>query len=432
MPRKKTIPTEPQPDPPAGITEATVELAPDSIEQPSPDILDGSIPPGEDLEIPPVPSGTDVETEGASTEASEDEEEPSADDADMTVDFAEEPAIQEGSPPDPETTAEVEEAVSEEDTSPLVAEAPPAAEQQAPAPKPEMSDREKFFHLDFHKLDRNLSEEERREWNAIYASYRGGSPLSGTVIGVDMFSLNVRSRRTGEVRKRELSCAIVVPYRVRILIPETEMWSGEGRPGMSLNHIMGSTLSFNIIKVDRENGFALASRKSAMKTRRSYFAHRAELNAPGTRLKCRVIDVGPVRCTVECYGHDIRLTQKDLCYMSVPDLRNVYRPGQELDCVVTDYDADEDRLRVSVKVALSDPFEGAERRHPVNSRRQAVISGKYAGGVFCNLPDGAVCMCSYAYQYEDSDFEIGDTVILTVKRFDSNKRQMYGKILSKW
>ena len=37
-----------------------------------------------------------------------------------------------------------------------------------------------------------------------------------------------------------------------------------------------------------------------------------------------------------------------------------------------------------------------------------------------------------AYQYEDSDFEIGDTVILTVKRFDSNKRQMYGKILSKW
>lgn len=132
------------------------------------------------------------------------------------------------------------------------------------------------------------------------------------------------------------------------------------------------------------------------------------------------------------YGHDIRLTQKDLCYMSVSDLRAVYRPGQELDCVVTDYDADEDRLRVSVKAALSDPFEGAERRHPVNSRRQAVISGKYAGGVFCNLPDGTVCMCSYAYQYEDSDFEIGDTVILTVKRFDSNKRQMYGKILSKW
>ena len=234
MPRKKTVPTEPMSDPPVEVTESTVETTPDPVEQPPVDSLTGSTPPGEGLEILSMPSETDAETEVTPAEASEDAEEPSPDDADMTVDFAEDPASQEGSPPVPETTAEVEEAVSEEDNSPLVAEAPPAAEQQVPAPKPEMSDREKFFHLDFHKLDRNLSEEERREWNAIYASYRGGSPLSGTVIGVDMFSLNVRSRRTGEVRKRELSCAIVVPYRVRILIPETEMWSGEGRPGMSL------------------------------------------------------------------------------------------------------------------------------------------------------------------------------------------------------
>ena len=45
------------------------------------------------------------------------------------------------------------------------------------------------------------------------------------------------------------------------------------------------------------------------------------------------------------------------------------------------------------------PIFGAERRHPVGSRRLAVIAGKYGGGVFCNLPDGVVCMCNYAYQY---------------------------------
>ena len=81
MPRKKTVPTEPQPDPPAEITEATVEPAPNPIEQQPPDILNGSTPPGEDLETPSVPSETDAETEVASTEASEDAEEPSYDDA---------------------------------------------------------------------------------------------------------------------------------------------------------------------------------------------------------------------------------------------------------------------------------------------------------------------------------------------------------------
>ena len=60
-----------------------------------------------------------------------------------------------------------------------------------------------------------------------------------------------------------------------------------------------------------------------------------------------------------------------------------------------------------------------------------MIAGKY-GGVFCNLPDGTVCMCDYSYQHEDSDFLVGDTVILVVQRYAEEKKQMYGKILSKW
>jgi len=82
----------------------------------------------------------------------------------------------------------------------------------------------------------------------------------------------------------------------------------------------------------------------------------------------------------------------------------------------------------------------AERRKkdrlPIGRKRvlkgsQAVIAGKY-GGVFCNLPDGIVRMCNYSYQYEDSDFMVGDTVIILVQRFENEKRQMYGKIMSKW
>ena len=48
------------------------------------------------------------------------------------------------------------------------------------------------------------------------------------------------------------------------------------------------------------------------------------------------------------------------------------------------------------------------------------------------LPDGIICMCNYSYQYEDSDFVVGDTVIVLAQRFEESKRQMYGKIMSKW
>jgi hypothetical protein len=59
------------------------------------------------------------------------------------------------------------------------------------------------------------------------------------------------------------------------------------------------------------------------------------------------------------------------------------------------------------------------------------LSGKYGGGVFCNLPDGAVVMCRYSFHYEDSDFKTGDTVMVVIQRYDDGKKQIFGKIVGR-
>lgn len=302
-----------------------------------------------------------------------------------------------------------------------------------PAGHRQKSERLQFFELQFHELDRYLTDEERAEWNSIYASYRGRSAMSGTIIGMDQLSVSVKNRETGATERKAMYCAIIVPYRVRIVIPSPEMWEkGQERPDFVLQNMVGANIDFIITKVDRESGFAIASRRLASQARRYFFGHRPALHGVGARATCKVMAVGPRRCLVECYGHDINLTQRELRYTAIPDLREEYHPGQELACIVKGYDAAEDTLTISVKETESNPFDGAELRHPVGSRRQATIAGKYGGGVFCNLPDGTVCMCNYAYQYKDIDFKVGDTVILAVQRFDMDKKQMYGKILTKW
>ena len=96
------------------------------------------------------------------------------------------------------------------------------------------------------------------------------------------------------------------------------------------------------------------------------------------------------------------------------------------------YVPDKDELFVSIKETEANLLLVSEQRHPVGSRRLAVISGKYGGGVFCNLPDGVVCMCNYCFQHEDSDFMVGENVMLVVQRYNEEKLQMFGKILSKW
>ena len=314
------------------------------------------------------------------------------------------------------------------------ASAPPLEEPmpgQDTPPAPPMTDRQSFFALDFHELDRGLSQEERQAWNSIYASFRGHSALSGTVIGADPHSMNVRNKETGQVERRTMYCVVVLVYRVPVYIPATEMWMGEARPDYVLQNMMGATIDFIITKVDREGGYAIASRRQAARAQRYFFAHRPDLCGDGSRVKCRLLAVGPRRCLAECYGHDIDLTQRELSYTAIADLRTQYRPGDELDCIVKGYDAAQRNLLISVKETETNPFEGAEQRHPVGSRRYAVIAGKYGGGVFCNLPDGTVCMCNYSYQHEDSEFQSGDHVTLVVQRFEREKRQMYGKILSK-
>ena len=81
------------------------------------------------------------------------------------------------------------------------------------------------------------------------------------------------------------------------------------------------------------------------------------------------------------YGYDLDMTQREIRYAAIPDLRTEFHPGSEIDCIVKEYHPRTGELIVSAKETEVNPFFGAEERHPVGSRRFAMISGKYGGGV---------------------------------------------------
>ena len=314
-------------------------------------------------------------------------------------------------------------------------EAAPESEPEQAAPSEQdapVNERRAFFGQDFRELDRSLTPAQRQEWNSIYASYRGRSVMSGQVVGVDRVRIRTRDKNTGEMIWRRMYCAIVIPFRVRILIPESEMWlDGDERPGFVLRNIAGASIDFVIISVDREGGLAIGSRRMALPSRRYFFSTQPEMNRPGSRVSCDVLVVGPRRCLVSCSGYDLDLTQREMSYTAIADLRDKYHSGDRLDCIVKEYERRKNHLAISVKETVPNPFDGADFRHPAGSRRYAVIAGKYAGGVFCNLPDGVTVMCNYAFHYDDSTFRAGDRVLLVIQRYDMGKKQTYGKVVAK-
>ena len=197
--------------------------------------------------------------------------------------------------------------------------------------------------------------------------------------------------------------------------------------------MIGAVVDYVITNVDREGECCLASRTmAAVKRRRAFLGNPRRVPKAGDIVKCSMLVVGSKRCLVTCGGYDVPLWTREMSYTSILDMREVYRPGQELDAKYLGYDTENKGINLSVKLATPNPFIGAERRHPAGQRRQAVISGKYAGGVFCALPDGTVVLCLYSNDHLDTDFLLGDNVIVHITQHDFKNQFVFGRIVSKW
>lgn len=289
-----------------------------------------------------------------------------------------------------------------------------------------------FEKLDLTELDKDLSEEQQKEWNSIYASYRSCSVLTGRIAGMDTTTVTLKNRETGEPKKKEINCLVVIGYRVKVLIPEQEIWYDETtkRPPHVLRSMAGAVIDYVITGIDRKGECCTASRRMALEIRRHSFLRLTP--EAGRKITANIIAVGRTHLLCSAGGFDMTLTQRDLSYAMITDLRERYRPGDSYSAIIKTYDAKEKQLQISIKEAEPHPFDGADVRHPVRSRRASVITGKYKGGVFCKLEENLDCLCTYSPDQYDEDFHIGDQVIVAISKFNYTKKLIYGKIVAKW
>ena len=195
-----------------------------------------------------------------------------------------------------------------------------------------------FEKLDLTELDKDLSDEQRKEWNAIYASYRSASVLTSRVAGMDVEMVRVRNKDTGESETVEVNCLAIIDYRVKVLIPEKELWFDENtaRPTHVLRSMAGATVDYVITAIDRENECCIASRRMALAIRR----HGLLRTKPevGRKVQASILAVGKTHLLASVGGFDITLSQRDLSYAMIPDLRQRYHAGETYTAVITAFD----------------------------------------------------------------------------------------------
>lgn len=287
-----------------------------------------------------------------------------------------------------------------------------------------------FNELNLAELDKDLTPEERDEWQAIYASYRSHSVMRGEAAGVDYHEFEFIPEGKKKSVKEKLRCVIVILYRIKIIIPEPEMFLISVPDGGYVLHSMcGAKLDFVITHIDRENDFAIASRKIALEKMQKAANRRKLMDRV---LDTDVVSVGRNVCVLNYCGYDVVLHQRDINYTMVSDVRELVHPSEVRKAKVKEFIPEEGVLKLSMKETMPHPFEGVETRHPIGSTRIATVVGKYGGGVFCRLSDNVTdVLCSYDTMHYDGDFRLGDRVEILIKRLNYEKKLVYGKMLRK-
>ena len=119
---------------------------------------------------------------------------------------------------------------------------------------------------------------------------------------------------------------IIISYRIKVIIPETEMFLisvPEG--GYVLHSMCGAKLDYVITYVDRENNFAVASRKIALEKMQKASNRR---NISDRIIDADVVSVGRNVCLLNYGGYDVLLRQRDINYTMVSDIREIVHTGE--------------------------------------------------------------------------------------------------------
>ncbi|HEY6837768.1 MAG TPA: 30S ribosomal protein S1 [Geobacteraceae bacterium] len=108
----------------------------------------------------------------------------------------------------------------------------------------------------------------------------------------------------------------------------------------------------------------------------------------GMRVKGTVTSLRDFGAFVDLGGADGLIPMAEIAWGRVKDVREVLTVGQEVEVVVKQIDWERDRISLSLRDTLADPWEQVPERFPVGSVHSGKVSRLAAFGAFVTLAEG--------------------------------------------
>lgn len=200
---------------------------------------------------------------------------------------------------------------------------------------------------------------------------------------------------------------------------------------IDVNTIMNSPQTFIILKVDKERGNVVVSRRAVLDE-----ANAGELEKTIASLEEGNIVSGVVKnittygAFIDIGGIDGLLHNSDISWKRLVQASDVFETGQKIEVKITKVNRENNRISLGLKQMEKDPWEGIEQEFAVGSKVSGKVTNVTDYGIFVEIKngiEGLVYLSEISWKKGVSPQKaasIGDVIDVVILECDMHKRRI--------
>lgn len=184
------------------------------------------------------------------------------------------------------------------------------------------------------------------------------------------------------------SGGIEVDFRgIRGFVPFSHLAPAEG--GQEASGRVGQECSFNVLEVDQDAGRLVLTERSIWRRRQEELRLQkiADLQ-PGSTISGRVVSVRGFGAFVDLGGVQGLVHISELSWGTVKDPADVVSVGDEINVYVVAVDVESQRINLSLKRTMPEPWETVPERYRVGEIVEGSVTSLAQFGAFVKIEDG--------------------------------------------
>jgi small subunit ribosomal protein S1 len=214
-----------------------------------------------------------------------------------------------------------------------------------------------------------------RDWEEAARLSIEGGVVQGLVIGYNKGGLLVQFNR------------------IRGFVPASQVAQLHGRTATgdrqhALQCMVGQTIPLKVIEVDRErNRLVLSERSATQEWRRAQKQRLLNELKPGDILTGRVSELPKFGAFIDLGGADGLAHISELAWHRVNDPNDVLKKGQEVRVMVVEIDPSRERIGLSLRRLLPNPWETIDQRYSIGQMVSGPVTNVAPFGAFVQIED---------------------------------------------